>query len=434
VETELIGVLGLLLLLVLIAIGVPIAVSTGLVGFLGVWLLAGWKPAFYNFGAATYTVTGNYVISSLPLFIILGYFAFNSGFAADAFEVGRRWLGHIAGGVSMATVTACAAFGACSGASTASAAVFSKMAIPEMLKYGYSPRLAAGVVAASGTFASMIPPSGLMIVYAILAETSVGRQLMAGLIPGLITAALYALSLYIRVKRNPAMAGGIKAPVPWKERFASIPRLWGVIIIAAVIIGGIMSGLFTPTESGAVGTGVALLMLLTKKGIPRWQRFTNALLEAGVTTAMVFLILVGVKIFSYFLSLSRLSNTIIEGIAGLGVDNSIVLAGFLVLFLIMGCFLNGSAIIAITIPILAPIVTALGFDLIWFGVLTLKTLEIGLVSPPVGLTCYVVSGVSKIPLGEVFRGIAPFIVMDIIVLVLMLFIPQIVLFLPNLMV
>jgi C4-dicarboxylate transporter DctM subunit len=431
-ESETIGLLGLLLLVLFVMLGVPIAAAAGLVGFLGICYLAGWTAAFSSFGGATFVVTGNFTFSTIPLYIIMGYFAFNAGLAEEAFEAGRRWLRHIAGGLSMATVVACAAFGACSGASSASAAVFSKMAIPAMLKMNYHPRLAAGVVAASGTLAAIIPPSGIMIVYAVLVEVPIGKQLIAGLIPGLLTAAVYGLSLYIRVRRNPAIAGGIQDPAPWKERLSALPRMWGVIVIAVVIVGGITTGVMTPTESAAIGAVVALIMLLSNRRIPKWRSFTNAVRETGVTTAMVILIFVGVTVFSSFLALSRLPNAIIEGIAELAVNRWLIVIGIMVLFLILGCFLNAIAIVSICIPIIAPIVKALGFDLIWFGVLTVKVCEIGCITPPVGLTAYVVNSVAKIPLGEVFRGSLPFIWMDLVVLALLILIPQISLYLPSL--
>jgi tripartite ATP-independent transporter DctM subunit len=302
-----------------------------------------------------------------------------------------------------------------------------------MERGGYHPRLAAGVVAASGTFACMIPPSGLMVVYAIMAEVSVGRCLMADLIPGLITAVLYAASLYVRVKRDPKIAGGLLPRASWRERIASVPPIWGVFVMAFSIIGGIFLGLFTPTEAGAVGAAVGFILLMSKKNIAKWLALKQSLLDAGRTTAMVLFILIGVILFAQFLALSRLTNAIIDFVTGLTVGRYTILIGFMVIYVIGGMFLNATALLLLSMSIIYPVVMKFGFDPFWFGVLVMKTIEIGQVTPPVGITAYVVHGVARhIPLEDIFRGTLHFILMDFVMLGLVMTFPQIALFLPNL--
>jgi len=301
-----------------------------------------------------------------------------------------------------------------------------------MEKLHYKPRLAAGVVAASGTFAAMIPPSGIMVVYAIMTEVSVGKMLMAGLLPGVITAVLYGVMLYIRVKRNPSLTGDAIPPCPWKERLRSFPQLWSIWVIAAVIIGGIYTGIFTPTEAAAIGAFVSLILLLMAKKTDRWNSFIRSLIETAQTTAMIFLIIVGIVIFAKFLALSRLPYSIVEWISGLALNSYIILGFIMGFYIILGMFMESIGMLLLSIPVALPIVLSFGFDPIWFGVLVVKTIEIALVTPPVGLNVYVIKGVAPhISMEDIFRGGIPFLIMDIIVLILMVLFPQIVLFLPN---
>lgn len=432
-ESEIVGLLGILILLILLGAGTSVALACGITGFIGLWFLAGISPAISRITLATYASPASYGLTVIPLFMIMGYFAFKAGVATQAFKAGKIWLARIPGGVAMAAIAGCAFFGACSGSTTASAAVFSKVAIPEMTKLGYKDELSAGVVAASCTFSSMIPPSGIMVLYAVMAEISVGKCLMAGLFPGIITAMLYMLSLFIRVKRNPSLAGGLAPATTWQQKMSAIPLLWGVFVIAGVIIGGIFLGIFTPTEAAAVSAIVGLIMLLSKKDIPRWDSFKAALLDSARTTAMVLFLFIGVRIFATFLAMSQLTYTLIDLIAGLDVNRYAILSGFMILYLIGGTFLNSTGLLLLSMPVVYPIILALGFNPIWFGVLILKTIEVGMVTPPVGVSVYVVQGVSGIKLEDIFRGIFPFIFMDLIVLILLMIFPQIVLFLPDMM-
>jgi tripartite ATP-independent transporter DctM subunit len=429
--SEIVGVIGLAGLLICLSTGMPIGLSAAFIGFLGIWHLSGLVPALGLIGLVPYSKAATYAFTVLPLFVVTGYFALNAGIAAKTFETGKRWMGHLPGGLAMATIASCAAFGACCGMSVATTAIMGRLVIPEMEKLNYKHQLAAGVVAASGTFAAMIPPSGIMVIYAIMAEVSVGKMLMAGLFPGLLTALAYGGMLYVRVKRNPSLTGELIPPFTWKERFRSLPQLWSVFIIAFVIIGGIYTGIFTPTEAAAIGALVSLILLLITKAVNRRDAFAKSIHETAKTTAMIFLIIIGIVIFAKFLAISRLPYTLVEWIAGLDINRYGILACILFFYIILGMFMESIGMLLLSIPVALPIIESLHFDPIWFGVIVIKTIEIALVTPPVGLNVYVLKGIApQIAITDIFKGSLPFIIMDILVLILMILFPQIVLFLP----
>jgi len=431
-EPQIVGLIGVCLLLILLVIGMPIAFAGALTGLLGCAYLVGFSPAVAIAGLVPLAWTIRYTLTLIPLFMFMGYLAFYAGFPTKAFEAGRKWFGHIPGGEAMATITGCAAFAACSGSAAASNAIFGRVAIPEMEKRGYSKSLSAGVVAASGTFASMIPPSGLMVIYAVMAETSVGKQLMAGLLPGAITAVFYAILLYSLVKLKPSLAYGVDKPAPWKERFASLSNVWGIFLLAVIVVGGIYTGVFTPTESGAAGAFAALILFLFSRTQQPMSNFKKALMETGRTTAMIFLLLIGIMIFARFIAFSRITYDVVAWIGSLDVNRYIIIAIIMLFYLILGMFLEAVAMLILTLSVVIPIVTTLGFDLIWFGVFLVKMTEVAAVTPPVGIGCYIVKGVCPhISLGDIFRGAAWFIMADVAVLILLVIWPEIALLIPN---
>jgi C4-dicarboxylate transporter DctM subunit len=431
-SAELIGLIGTLLLLLILLSGLPIGLGAALIGFFGIWHLTGLRPALGAIGLIPYSKAASYEFTVLPLFILMGYLALNAGLATSAFETGKKCLGHLPAGLAMATIAACAAFGACCGMSTASSAIMGRLVIPEMEKLHYKPSLSAGVVAASGTFAAMIPPSGIMVVYAIMTEVSVGKMLIAGLLPGLITAFLYGSMLYTRVKLNPALDGDKLAPQPWEVRLRSLPQLWSVLVVGLVIIGGIYSGIFTPTEAAGIGALVSLVMLLTRKGIKRWQSFNLALADTARTTAMIYLIIVGIVIFARFIAISRLPYSVVEWISAMEMNRHVTLIFILIFYVMLGMFMEAIGMLLLTIPVALPVIEALGFDPIWFGVLVVKMIEVALVTPPVGLNVYIIKGVApNIAMWDIFQGCFPFILMDLVVIILLICFPQIALFLPN---
>jgi len=427
-----VGYLGLILISVLIALGMRVAFATAFVGIGGIALLKGWKVALNVAGYLPSGIMAHYSLSVIPLFIIMGYFAYFAGLTRDVFETARQWFGHLTGGLAIATTFGCAGFAACTGSSPATAAVMGKMAIPEMIKYGYHPRLAAGAVAAGGTLAILIPPSVPLVIYGIITEQSVGILLIAGILPGILTAIIYALMVQFRVKLNPSLAQLLPA-VSWKKRFVSLKYTWGMLTIVCVILIGIYSGVFTPTEAGGAGATATFLMALLLRRLS-WDQFKEALLDTGRATVMIFSIIVGVLIFVRFLAITGLTDAFSEIVLTLPVPPIIILLGVLAIFVFLGMFLEIIGMMLLALPIIYPAVIALGFDPIWFGIIVVKMGEICLITPPVGLNVYVVHSVApSIPIDEIFRGITPFLLMEVLILTLLILFPKIILFLPSLM-
>ena len=427
-----VGYLGLILISLFIALGMRVAFATAFVGIGGIAFLKGFKIAFNVAGYLPSGIMAHYSLSVIPLFIIMGYFAFFAGLTKDVFQTARQWFGHLTGGLAIATTYGCAGFAACTGSSPATAAVMGKMAIPEMIKYGYNPRLAAGAVAAGGTLAILIPPSVPLVIYGIITEQSVGVLLIAGILPGILTAIVYALMVQLRVKLNPSLAQPLPA-VSWKERFVSLKYTWGMLTIVCVILIGIYTGIFTPTEAGGAGATATFFMALLLRRLS-WGQFKQALLDTGRATVMIFSIIVGVLIFVRFLAITGLTAAFSEVVLELPVPPIVILLGVLAIFVFLGMFLEIIGMMLLALPIIYPAIMSLGFDPIWFGIIVVKMGEICLITPPVGLNVYVVHSVAPtIPIDDIFRGIAPFLLMEVLILTLLIVFPKIILFLPSLM-
>ncbi len=426
------GYIGVAIITVLIILGMRIAFATALIGIIGIALLKGWDTAYYVAGYLPHGIVAHYSLSVIPLFIIMGYFGFYAGLTSKVFQTAREWFGHLSGGLAIATTYGCAGFAACTGSSVASAAIMGKMAIPEMLKYNYQGRLAAGAVAAGGTIATLIPPSVPLVIYGIITEQSVGLLLMAGVLPGIVSAVLYAFMIQIRVKLHPDLAPPLPA-ASWKKRFVSLKDTWGIFAILFIILGGIYTGIFTPTEAGGAGAATTLLLALMS-GKFTWKSFKASFLETGKSTVMIFSIIVGVLIFVRFLAITGLSAAFSNAVVALPLPPIIILIGILGIFLFLGMFLDLIGMMLLALPIIFPVIIDLGYDPIWFGVIVVKMGEICLVTPPVGLNVYVVNSVAPtIPTQEIFMGIIPFLIMDITTLAILIAFPQITLFLPSLM-
>jgi len=414
------GYLGIAAITVLIILGMRVAFATALVGILGIAFLKGWGTAFTISGYLPHGIVAHYSLSVIPLFIIMGYFAFFAGLTKDVFQTARQWFGHFPGGLAIATTYGCAGFAACTGSSVASAAVMGKMAIPEMTKSGYNPRLAAGSVAAGGTIATLIPPSVPLVIYGIITEQSVGFLLMAGLLPGILSAIVYASMIQIRVKVNPSLAP-LLPPASWKMRFISLKDTWGILVLLALILAG-----------GAGATGTFFMALLA--GRLNWTDFKQSVLDTGKATVMIFSIIVGVLIFVRFLAITGLPASFSKAVLAMPVNRMLILCGILGLFVFLGMFLDLIGMMLLALPIVFPAVVALGFDPIWFGIIVVKMGEICLITPPVGLNVYVVNSVApEVPIQEIFAGIVPFLLMDFLTLAILIAFPQISLFLPSLM-
>ena len=427
-----IGLITAGLFLILLVLGMHVAFAGALAGLLGLWMLKDFGVAAESVGYLTHGLSTKYGLSVIPLFILMGYIAYYAGLTHEIYATVRDWIGHFPGGLAMATTFGCALFGAASGASTAAAAVFGRIAIPEMDRYGYDRKLSTGVVAASGTLAALIPPSALIIVYAILVEESVGKLLIAGILPGIISAIIYVLMIYTRVRLNPSL-GRALPPVSWKKRLVSLRGIVAVPIIFVVVIGGLFIGIFTPTEAGAAGAFSMLVLALAMRRL-NWSKLKECLLDTGRTTVMIFVIIVGVLLFMRTLALSGATIAFIKWTSALAAPRLVILLGLLSLYVLLGMFLTATSMLILTCPLIVPVVVALGYNPIWFGIIAIKMCEICLITPPIGLNVYVVrSVVPDTPVETIFRGALPFFFMDILTVAVLIAFPQITLLLPGLM-
>lgn len=426
------GLAGIGILILLLFSGLEIGLVIGLTGFLGMAYISSSNAALGLLSTVPYTTVASYNLSIVPLFILMGAFSFYSGLSRDLYWTMYRWLGRLPGGLAMATVGACAGFAAASGSSLATAATLGTVALPEMKKYKYDDKLATGSVAAGGTIGILIPPSVVLVIYAILTEQSIGKLFLAGFIPGILEAVFYMVTIYILCKRNPLL-GPAGAKTTLFEKLISLKDTWGVLILFGLVMGGIYTGIFSPTEAAGVGAMGAFLFALGKRKLT-WQNFTAGIMETGKTTAMTFLFLIGAMIFGYFLAVTRLPFTLADFALGLAVNRYIILVAMLLVYFFLGCIMSSIAMILLTVPIFFPVVMALGFDPIWFGIIIVRVCEVGVITPPVGMNVYIIYGVAKdVPLHRIFQGIVPFLIADICHIALLLVVPQIALFLPSLM-
>lgn len=427
-----IGCLGMVVLLLTICARLPIGVGMILVGSAGFAVISGLEPALGLAQGVPYETFVQYSYSVVPLFLLMGQFAFKSGVSEDLYWAVNRWMGSMKGGLAMATVAACSGFAAICGSSVACAATMGVVALPEMRRFKYSDALATGAIAAGGTIGIMIPPSTVMVVYGIITEQSIGALFMAGFIPGILQAILYMTTIHLLVRRNPAL-GPRGAVCSSREKFQALGRVWGVLALFAVVIGGLYAGIFTPNEAAGVGAFGAFALSLLKKKMS-WSTFSGSLREAVKTTGMCYLILLGAMFFGYFLAVSRVPNELATLIMDLNANSYVVLIGILLIMVVLGCFMDSMAIVLLTVPIFFPVILQLGIDPIWFGILTVKVTEMGLITPPVGLNLFVIAGAAggDVKMQTVFRGALPFIAADIVHLCLLLLFPGISLLLPGL--
>jgi tripartite ATP-independent transporter DctM subunit len=425
------GVLMIVLLLVLLSIGLPIAFSLGISGILCLYLVTGWDTTYGFLSTTPFNTSASWLYVVLPLFILMGMLSYSAGINQDAFTIANYWLGKIKGGLAMATIVACSIFGATSGSSIAAAATMGKLAIPEMRRYKYSMEIAAGCVAGGGTLSVMIPPSGILVIYGIITEESIGRLLIAGLLPGLLSAFIYMMGIYVWCTLRPNIAPATNVSVSWKRRLASLKDGYGAVLIFGVVMGGIYTGIFTPTEAGAFGAAVALLLLLMKSKA-RFRSLSEGLTETAKVTCMFFTIVICAHFFTLGLTVSGLPKAIVTSLTCLKMHPKLVLLIILFVYLPLGMFLDTVSLLFLTLPIIFPVVKALGFDGIWFGILVTKLIEVSLITPPVGLNVYVIKGIlPEVKTGTIFRGCIPFLIMDILTLMVLFFFPHIVLWLPS---
>lgn len=430
-DPGLVGWLGLGVMLLLLALGVPVYASIGAVGFVGYWVLEGQAKGLSIVGLVSYSRVAVYAFSVVPLFIFMGNVLFASGLGQDVYAATRRWMGRLPGGLAQATVGACALFGAACGSSVATAATFAKIAIPEMLRYGYAKKLAAASVAAAGTLAVMIPPSITMVLYALITDQSIAKLLIAGILPGILAAMVYMVLIFLWAKRYPQDAPRLAVPWSWRENLTALKGVWAVLAIGLVVLGGIYSGIVTPTEAGALGAFAALVLAVAGRRLPWWQ-FVLALVESVKTTVMIHVILLSAFIFGYFMAITLLPQKLAAVLTSLPVPPLGVLVAIMIVYIVLGAFMDMLSVMFLTVPVIFPTIVALGFDPIWFGVLMVQVIEMGMVTPPFGINLFVVKGtMPDISLNDIIAGISPFVVAQAVTLALYIAFPQIALFLPN---
>ncbi|WP_037493879.1 TRAP transporter large permease [Sneathiella glossodoripedis] len=423
------GIIGMGALMLMVFLGVRVYIAATVVGMIGIVSIIGWDAGTGIVGTIPHSKSTLYSLSVLPMFILIGYLAFHAGITTAAFDAAKKWIGWVPGGLAVASVFAAAGFAAVSGASTATAAVFSRVAIPEMLRAGYDRRLAAGVVAAGGTLASLIPPSAILVIYAIIVEQSVGALLLAGFIPGIVSALIYAFIIMGRATVNPKLGPPVRG-FTMAERVKSLPGTLPIVAVIGIIFSAIYGGWATPTEAGALGAFVVLILAFAH-GM-RTKQLKEALFETAKLSVMIFSIIWGVLVFVRFLGFSGLPEAFAEWILGLPFPPTVTILLILCGYAILGMFMDAIGMLLLTLPVVYPAVIGLGYDPIWFGIIVVKMVEICLITPPIGLNCYVVNGVRPdIPLADVFRGIGPFFVADILTVALFIAFPSLILWLPQ---
>ncbi len=432
---DLIGmVLPIVVLFVLLGLGVHIGMALGMTGLLGIFLLQGEAAAWSQLQSIPYSSGANYTLAVVPMFILMGALFTNSGYTADVFTAANRIFGGIRGGLPLATTAASGVFGAVTGSSVANAAVFSRVSLPQMVERGVKKTLAVGSIAASGTLASLIPPSLLLVVFGIITQQSVAALLVAGIIPGILSMAVYLVGIHLWVRWRPETAPVAGSRTSLADKARAILPLWSAVLVFGLVMGGIYGGLFTPTQAGAIGAFV-VLVLGTVAGKSRLGLVWTALRETGSTTAAILLILVGGDFFSRYLGYGGVVQSISGALTRADLPPLAYLLIFAVIVVVLGMFLEAFSIMVLVLPVMFPVLTGVGYDPVWLGVVTIKLVEIGLITPPVGLNVYVVKSASPIPLqlGEVYRGVLPFLVLDVLTLALIIAFPSIVLFLPGIM-
>jgi C4-dicarboxylate transporter, DctM subunit len=429
-STDLIAVLGFVVLFALMLLRVPVGMAMGLVGVTGYAWIVGPGPALKLVGQTSMRTVTDYTFGVIPMFMLMGSLVSVSGVSRELFKAANSMIGHLRGGLGVATVLACGGFAAICGSSVATAATFSAVAYPEMRRFNYPQSFSTGVIAAGGTLGAILPPSTVLAVYAILTQQDIGKLFMAGIVPGILAMAMYVMTiaLIVRFRPNWLPAGELK---PWGERLADLKNVWAPLVLFVFVIGGLYGGFFTPTEAGGVGASGAFILGLLRRKLDG-PKIREALLSATRTAAAVFTVLIGALLFGYFLTITQSPQKLTEFLTGLGIGRYGVLALIMLMYLVLGCLMDAMAMIILTVPIIYPVIVHLGFDPIWFGVIIVMTVELGLIHPPVGMNVFVIKSVVKdVSFTTIFKGVLPFILTDILRLVILIAFPIIALWLPT---
>ncbi|WP_288943757.1 TRAP transporter large permease [uncultured Roseovarius sp.] len=429
-----IGYAGIGALLFLVALRFPIGVALIGVSTIGIMILAGPRAAWGALTIVPWNFTATWSLSSVPMFLLMGFISYHSGLTKGLFDAARAWLSHLPGGLAVASIFGASGFAAASGSSVACAAAMGRIAVPEMIRNRYDPAFSTGVVAAAGTIGALIPPSILLILYGIIAQVPVGSLFLGGLCAGLLTALGYVATVMIRAKLKPSLAPVADIEVSGREKLAVLLDIWPVLVLMGGIMGGLSLGIFTPTEAGGFGAMLALVIAVLKRSLS-WGGFRRSLTETLQTTAALFIIAIGANMLTRFIAISGVGNDLSGFINALGVDPIFLLFGIALMYLVLGMFLDPIGSMLLTLPIVLPILREAGFDLLWFGIIMAKFLEIGMLTPPVGLNVFVIKSVvgNLVTVGAIFRGIVWFMVADLLLIVALVIFPELILWLPNFM-
>ncbi|HTZ78586.1 MAG TPA: TRAP transporter permease [Stellaceae bacterium] len=429
-SADLIAVLGFVVLFALMLLRVPVGMAMGLVGVSGFAWMVGGMPALKMVGQTSMRTVTDYAFGVIPMFLLMGAIVARSGMSREMFQAANRFVGHRRGGLGLATIAACAGFAAISGSSVATAATFSAVAYPEMRAHNYPQSFSTGVIAAGGTLGAMFPPSTVLAVYGLITQQDIGKLFIAGILPGLLAVSMYMVTVgAIGWLRPGYLPAGPRRS--WGERLLGLREIWAPVLLFLFVIGGLYGGLFTPTEAGGVGAGGAFLISVARRRLSRADMLA-ALLQATRTAAAVFTILIGALLFGYFLAVTETPQKVTEFLTGLGLGRYEVLVLIMLMYLVLGCLMDAMAMIILTVPIIFPLITQLGFDPVWFGVIIVMTVELGLIHPPVGMNVFVIKSVVKeVSFSTIFLGVIPFVITDIIRLAILILLPAIATFLPS---
>ena len=429
-STDAVAIIGFVALFALMLLRVPVGMAMGLVGVSGFAYLNGGVPALKLVGQTSMRTVTDHTFGVIPMFLLMGAFVSNSGMSRELFRAANSFLGHLRGGLGIATIAACGGFAAISGSSVATAATFSAVAYPEMRRFGYPQSFATGVIAAGGTLGAMLPPSTVLAVYGIITEQDIGKLFIAGIIPGLLAATMYMITVGIIGFVRPNFLPSTPRH-SWKDRIAATRDVWATLLLFIFVIGGLYGGLFTPTEAGGMGAGGAFVIGVLRGRLDRTE-IRRSLLQATRTAAAVFTVLIGALLFGYFLTVTQTPQKVTAFLTGLGIGNYGVLALIMLMYLVLGCLMDAMAMIILTVPIIFPVIIHLGFDPIWFGVIIVMTVELGLIHPPVGMNVFVIKSVVKdVSFATIFKGVIPFILTDLVRLVILIAFPILALWLPS---
>jgi C4-dicarboxylate transporter DctM subunit len=426
-----VGVVAFIILFILLALRTPLGIAMFLIGAIGLWYLISPAAAMVKTGLIPFEIMANWDLAVLPLFLLMAQVIFASGLSEDLYDVAAKWLGRLRGGIAIATVGGCAVFAAVSASSLATAVTMGLVAIPQMKRLKYEPSLSTGCIAAGGTIGQLIPPSAGLITYGIITQTSIGKLFLAGMIPGILEALFYMATIYILCLWKPSL--GPRGPkYSFRERVASFKTCWEMLGLIVLVLGGLVIGVFTPTEAGAVGAFGAIVFSMFRKRL-NWKKFKTAVVETMKTTGMLYGILVGAFLFKYFLAVTTIPMRLADYVGGLTLSPIIIIVIVMMVYVGLGCVMDALAMILLTIPVFFPLAVGLGFDPIWFGIIIVRMTEIGLITPPIGMNVYAISGIAPdVPVTTIFKGIIPFLIADILHVALLLFFPGVVMFLPNL--